>query len=65
MQEGKWLARLSDSKLDDFKQLREKMGPVQRAFDNLLPITGLWGLKVKLGSLHRVLLIKCPEVTMV
>jgi hypothetical protein len=64
VREGKRLGQLSDSKLDDLRQLREKMPPFQRAFEALLPIPGLWGLEARLGTLRRGLRAQCPEVTM-
>ncbi|KAF4765573.1 hypothetical protein HAV15_003280 [Penicillium sp. str.  len=59
----RWWARLSENKA---KRLRQLMSPdnvdICAAFDALLPIPGLWnGLSI--GSLNRVLALKCDEVS--
>ncbi|KAI9773394.1 MAG: hypothetical protein M1840_007609 [Geoglossum simile] len=56
----KWLTKLSPSKRRDFKQLHEKAGPLGEAFDELLPIIGLWS-SVQLGAMHRILTLRCTE----
>jgi hypothetical protein len=58
--EEKWWARLSDTKQKDLKQLLKKEAFVY-ALDELLEIPGLWS-RVKLGTLHRFLTLKCDEV---
>jgi Protein of unknown function (DUF3723) len=58
----KWLAKLSPSKRRDLKQLHEKAGPLSEAFDELLPIIGLWS-SVQLGAMHRILTLRCTEVS--
>ncbi|KAH0542481.1 hypothetical protein FGG08_003152 [Glutinoglossum americanum] len=57
--EGKWWARLSDTKQKDVKQLL-KMEEFVLVLDELLEIPGLWST-VKLGTLHRFLTLKCDE----
>lgn len=57
----RWKLRLSSqNKLKRLQQLSARV-EVREAFDALLPITGLWaGLNI--GSLHRMLALKCDEV---
>ncbi|PPJ60726.1 hypothetical protein CBER1_11370 [Cercospora berteroae] len=57
--ENRWWARLTETKRKDLKQLL-KNGQYSRAFDTLLPWHGLW-YPIKLGSLHRLLTMKCDE----
>ncbi|KAL2049567.1 hypothetical protein ABVK25_010146 [Lepraria finkii] len=60
--EGRWWARLSDSKRKDVKQLQrsKELKPLALALDELLPYVGFWpGLR--LGTFHRLLNVKCPE----
>ncbi|CAI7613149.1 unnamed protein product [Penicillium pancosmium] len=58
----RWWARLSDNKV---KRLRQLFSPdnidICAAFDALLPIPGMWG-GMSIGSLNRVLALKCDEV---
>ena len=57
--ELKWWARLTETKRKDLKQLL-KDARFANAFDSMLPWPGLWA-PVKLGSLHRLLCLKCDE----
>ncbi len=65
---GKWLARLSESKRRDVTQLQKmankfpEMTQLSVAFDQLLPDVGLWSA-LQLGTFHRLLTLKCPEVS--
>ena len=59
--ENKWWARLSDTKRKDLRQLL-KDERYAKAFDSMLPWQGMW-MTVKLGSLHRLLTMKCDEVS--
>lgn len=58
----RWWARLSENKV---KRLRQLFSPdnidICAAFDALLPIPGMWG-GMSIGSLNRVLALKCDEV---
>ena len=60
----RWWSRLSDNKA---KRLRQLMSPdnvdICASFDALLPIPGLWS-GMAIGSLHRVLALKCDEVSL-
>jgi hypothetical protein len=58
--ELKWWARLTETKRKDLKQLMRDTRYAS-AFDSMLPWPGLWA-PVKLGSLHRLLCLKCDEV---
>ncbi|KAI9732138.1 MAG: hypothetical protein M1834_004234 [Cirrosporium novae-zelandiae] len=60
--EGKWMARLTMSKLKDLRQLQrqEALIPLLRAFDTLLDFPGLWP-RLQLGTFHRLLTMHCPE----
>lgn len=58
--ELKWWARLTETKRKDLKQLLKDVR-YAKAFDGMLPWPGLWA-PVKLGSLHRLLCMKCDEV---
>ena len=62
--EGRWLARLSDCKRKYLKQFqqRKEMRGLAHAFDRLLPFTGMWPA-LQIGSFHRILNLKCPEVS--
>ncbi|KAK6436022.1 hypothetical protein LTR95_007786 [Oleoguttula sp. CCFEE 5521] len=57
--ENKWWARLTVSKRKDLRQLLRDHRFIT-AFDNLLPWVGLWE-PVQLGTLHRLLTMKCDE----
>lgn len=65
---GKWMARLSESKQTDVAQLQNmakktpEMAALQDALDALLPFVGLWS-PVSIGVFHRLLTLRCPEVT--
>ena len=65
---GKWMARLSQSKQADIAQLQNmakknpEMAALQDALDTLLPFMGLWS-PVQIGIFHRLLTLRCPEVT--
>ena len=58
--EDMWWARLTTDKAKDLRRLLRNSEFVI-AFDNLLPLRGLW-TSVALGSLHRLLRLKCHEV---
>lgn len=58
--EKRWWARLSRTKTKDLKQLLRDTRFAQ-VFDELLPWPGMWS-PVMLGSLHRMLTMKCEEV---
>ncbi|KAL6716955.1 hypothetical protein ACLMJK_004868 [Lecanora helva] len=62
--ESKWLARLSEGKRKDLKQLqrRSELKPLASALDKLLPYIGFWP-SLQIGTFHRVLNLKCPEVS--
>ncbi|EKG13853.1 hypothetical protein MPH_08985 [Macrophomina phaseolina MS6] len=58
--ENKWWARLSTTKQKDLKQLLKK--PLfMNALNELLDMPGLW-YPIKLGTLHRLLTLRCDEV---
>lgn len=59
--ERKWWARLTETKRKDLRQLLRDERYAQ-AFDAMLPWPGLW-TTIKLGSLHRLLCLKCDEVS--
>ncbi|KAH7065100.1 hypothetical protein B0J12DRAFT_561719 [Macrophomina phaseolina] len=57
--ENKWWARLSTTKQKDLKQLLKK--PLfMNALNELLDMPGLW-YPIKLGTLHRLLTLRCDE----
>lgn len=60
---GKWLVRLSECKRIDLLKLlkKEHLQPIVLALDKLIPFVGLWPT-LQLGTLHRLLSLKCPEV---
>ena len=58
--ERKWWARLSESKRKDLEQLL-KNERYADAFDDLLGWPGLW-YPIQLGTLHRLLTMRCDEV---
>ena len=62
-EEGRWLARLSESGRKDIKQLltRQDLRIFTHALDELLPYVGLWPA-LQIGTFHRVINLKCPEV---
>lgn len=57
---AKWTARLTPTKKHDLKQLL-KIDHVENCFDNLISYPGLWH-PIQLGSLHRLLTLKCYQV---
>ena len=59
---GKWWARLSASKRKDVQTLLSKFESLTKAFDELLPFTGLWA-SLQLGTFHRILTLNCEEVS--
>lgn len=59
--EKRWWSYLSNSKPKDLRQL-SKNRELIRAFDALVDMPGLWS-KVQLGALHRLLSLKCDEVS--
>lgn len=63
-EEGRWLARLSECKRKDVKQLlrRKELRVIATALDDLLPYVGLWPA-LQIGTFHRILNLKCPEVS--
>lgn len=62
--EGRWLARLTEAKRKDLKQLqqRDELKHLAKALDSLLPYVGFWP-DLRIGTFHRVLNLKCPEVS--
>ena len=68
-QRGKksWLSRLSDVKRRDVLQLEKraekcfKTKDFERSLDSLIPYRGLWPA-LQLGTFHRLLALRCPEV---
>ena len=64
----KWLSRLSATKRRDILQLEKRAdkqpatGAFLDALDNLIPYSGLW-LALQLGTFHRILSLRCPEVS--
>ena len=58
--EQRWWARLSNTKRKDLRQLLRD-AQYALAFDTMLPWPGLWS-PIRLGSLHRLLTMKCDEV---
>jgi hypothetical protein len=59
--ENRWWACLQKSKLKDLRQLLKRRDLVF-AFDGLIDMPGLW-TKVQIGALHRLLALKCDEVS--
>ena len=61
--EGRWLARLSEAKRKDFKQLqrRDEVKQIANELDNLLPYAGFWP-NLQIGTFHRILNLKYREV---
>ncbi|KAI9715107.1 MAG: hypothetical protein M1828_001042 [Chrysothrix sp. TS-e1954] len=59
IQEDMWRARLSVDKARDLNRLL-RISHLVLAFDRLLPFRGLWR-SIGLGSLHRLLRLKCDE----
>ena len=62
--EGRWLARLSEGKRKDLKQLQRRLElrRLAEALNQLLPYTGFWP-SLQIGTFHRILNLKCPEVS--
>ena len=63
-EEGRWFAKLSDRKRDNVKRLLngKDLRALKVALDELLPYLGLWPA-LRLGILHRIRGLKCPEVS--
>ena len=63
-EEGRWLARLSESKRKDLNQLQKRLElkRLNLILDKLLPFRGLWP-PLQIGTFHRLLTLKCPEVS--
>jgi hypothetical protein len=59
-EEAKWWARLTTTKRDDLKQLL-KTNDFEASFGKFILYPGLWD-SIQLGSLHRLLTLKCYEV---
>lgn len=61
--ENKWLARLSQSKRRDLKQLQRSSAfrDLREALDDLLSLPGLWQA-FRIGTFHRLLTMRCNEV---
>ena len=61
---NRWLVRLSKDKAKCLRSFQKKpeLKVVRHALDDLLPYRGLWPA-LKLGTLHRLLGLKCPEVS--
>ena len=63
----KWLSKLSATKQRDVLQLEKRADKEKEtaqfmsAWDSLLPFPGLWHA-VQLGTFHRLLSLRCPEV---
>ncbi|KAL1629899.1 hypothetical protein SLS56_005169 [Neofusicoccum ribis] len=57
--EQKWWARLTATKQKDLRQLLRNSA-LTHAFDSLIDMPGLW-YPVKLGTLHRLLTLRCDE----
>ena len=61
----KWLSRLSAAKQRDVQILGKRKGVHDKAFaeslDSLIDFTGLWPA-LQLGTFHRLLSLRCPEV---
>lgn len=66
LSEGRWLARLSEGKRKDVKQLhtRKELKCFAEALDRMLPYVGFWP-SLQIGTFHRVLNLKCPEVSFI
>lgn len=60
-QAGRWKARTTPRKFRNVKQLVSKHDVMSKAFDDLLPFTGLWA-PLQLGCLPRILTMNCEEV---
>jgi len=62
-QERKWLARLSDPKRRDLRQMQrwEEFAGFRASLDALLDFNGLWPAK-KMSIVRRLLTQRCPEV---
>lgn len=59
--ENRWWACLECSKPKDLRQLIKNTKLIA-AFDALIDMPGLWS-KVQLGALHRLLALRCDEVS--
>ena len=64
----RWLSKLSWTKRRDVLSLEKRAdkdpqwGHLQAAFDRLLPFPGLWP-SFQVGTLHRILSLRCPEAS--
>jgi hypothetical protein len=62
----KWKARFSVSKRRDYAQLQrqKKLAGLRAAFDQLMAFPGFWP-SLQVGTFHRILTLRCPEVRLV
>ena len=61
VQAGKWKARMTTRKSQYVQHLTAKRRVLCKAFDDLLPFTGIWA-PLQLGCFSRILGMKCDEV---
>ena len=61
LSENQWWAYLDNSKPKDLRQLL-KNRPLSTAIEVLVDMPGLWA-RCQLGALHRLLALKCDEVS--
>lgn len=61
LSERQWWACIDKSKPKDLRQLL-KNRLLTAAFESLVDIPGLWA-KLQLGTLHRLLALRCDEVS--
>ena len=63
IEEKRWLARLTECKRKDLKQLqrRVELQSFNTGLDKLLPFVGFWPA-LQIGTFYRILNLKCPEV---
>ena len=64
VEEKRWLARLTECKRKDLKQLQKRveLKSFNTSLDKLLPFVGFWPA-LQIGTFHRILNLKCPEVS--
>jgi hypothetical protein len=60
-QAGRWKARTTPRKFRNVNQLVSTRDVMSKAFDDLLPFTGLWA-PLQLGCLSRIMTMNCDEV---